>query len=234
MRCITAVVLLSAVVFTACKPKGEPGAVPAESVAATTAAPAATAEPATSPTAAPSEPVDSTDAQRETAKKQALMDYSTMEDRYMNDATAQWAASAMASSTFGDEDGKVPAESNLAANVVGPLDDKSWSNNKQDIGFDWLETTFAKPVTATEVRIVFAGGDGVEAVSKIELQDTSGKWNTVWSGLSDVKRDQRGRRTWFVRTFAATTYKAKAMKVTVANNVERGYKVVDAVQLVGR
>ncbi len=233
MRSITAVALFAAVVVTACKPKGEPGAVPAESTAAAGVAPAASSEPAASPTPAPSQPADSTDAQRETARKQASMDYASMEDRYMNDATAQWAASAQASSTFGDEDGKVPAESNLAANVVGPVDDKSWSNNKQDIGFDWLETTFAKPVTATEVRIVFAGGDGVEAVSKIELQDTSGKWNTVWSGLSDVKRDERGRRTWFVRTFAPTTYKVKAMKVTIANNVQRGYKVVDAVQLVG-
>jgi hypothetical protein len=231
MRTIVAVVLLSGVILSACKPKGEPGSPAAESTAA---APAPSAEPAPTPSAsAPAAPADSTDAQRETARKQGLMDYASMEDRYINDATAQWAASAVASSTFGDEDGKVPAASNLAANVVGPVDDRSWSNNKQDIGFDWLEATFAKPVNATEVRVVFAGGDGVEAVSKVELQDTAGKWNTVWSGLSDVKRDQRGRRTWFVRTFAPTTYKVKAMKVTVANNVERGYKVVDAVQLVG-
>lgn len=230
MRASSALVLLSCVVLASCKAKDEPAAAPAESVAATTSAP--TTAPAATP-AASADPADSTDAQRETAKKQGLMDYASMEDRYINDATAQWAASAVASSTFGDEDGKEPAASNLAANVVGPVDDKSWSNNKQDIGFDWLEATFAKPVSATEVRVVFAGGDGVEAVSKIELQDTAGKWNTVWSGLSDVKRDGRGRRTWFVRTFAPTTYKVKAMKVTIANNVERGYKVVDAVQLVG-
>ena len=102
----------------------------------------------------------------------------------------------------------------------------------QDIGFDWLETTFAKPVNTTEVRAVFANGARVEAVDKVELQDTEGKWYTVWSGISDVKRDARGSRTWFVRTFAKTAYKAKAVKIAIANKAEHVYKVVDAVQLV--
>ena len=81
--------------------------------------------------------------------------------------------------------------------------------------------------------MVFPSGDGVEAVSKIELQDTQGNWNTVWSGLSDVQVDRRGNRTWFVNKFAKTAYQAKAVKITIANNVQRGYKVVDAVQLIG-
>jgi hypothetical protein len=98
---------------------------------------------------------------------------------------------------------------------------------------DWLEASFAKPVAAKEVRVVFENGEGVEAVSKMEVQDAQGKWNTVWSGLSDVKHDQRGNRTWFVRTFEKTAYPVSAVKITIANNVERGYKVVDAVQLVG-
>ena len=142
-------------------------------------------------------------------------------------------ATATASSTLGDDGGKVPSDGNLAKNVIGAVNGKEWTNNHQDIGFDWLETTFAKPVNATEVRAVFANGAGVEAVNKVELQDTEGKWYTVWSGISDAKRDARGSRTWFVRTFAKTAYKAKAVKLTIANNVEHVYKVVDAVQLVG-
>ena len=76
-------------------------------------------------------------------------------------------------------------------------------------------------------------GQGVEAVNKVELQDTDGKWNTVWEGVSDVKKDDRGNRTWFVKTFNKTAYKAKAVKVTYANNLQHDYKVIDAVQLVG-
>lgn len=83
------------------------------------------------------------------------------------------------------------------------------------MGFDWLEAGFAKPVAATEVR------------------DAQGQWHTVWSGLSDVKEDKRGSHTWFLRSFEKTPYRANAVKVTIVNNVERGYKVVDAVQLVG-
>jgi hypothetical protein len=220
--------VLSAFAMVACGKKAAdaPPSVPAVS------APAAPAPAATSPAAA-ANPADSTDAQRETARKQALMDYGTMEDRYMSDAAAQWAATATASSTFGDDGGKVPSSGNVAANVVGAVDGKTWTNNKQDIGFDWLETTFAKPVSATEVRVVFSNGEGVEAVNKVELQDTAGKWNTVWSGISDMKPDSRGSRSWFVRTFAKTAFQAKAVKITIANNVQRGYKVVDAVQLVG-
>ena len=90
----------------------------------------------------------------------------------------------------------MPSDGSLAKNVIGAGDGKEWTNNHQDIGFDWLETTFAKPVNATEVRAVFANGAGVEAVDKVELQDTEGKWYTVWSGISDVKRDARGSRTW--------------------------------------
>lgn len=160
------------------------------------------------------------------------MDYATMEDSYINDPHAQWATTGKASSTFGDERGE-PSPSNLASNIAGAVDGESWTNNHLDVGMDWLEASFAKPVAATEVRVVFQNGAGVEAVSKVELQDAQGKWNTVWSGLSDVKRDDRGNRTWFVRTFEKTAYPVNAVKITIANNVQRAYKVVDAVQLVG-
>jgi hypothetical protein len=222
---LTAALILVSLVIAACGKKSEPTATDAAPPAATEESGAATAS-ASSPAAEPSE------EEAERARKQSLMDYSTMEDQYINDPQAQWAASAKASSEFGDDNGE-PADSNRAKNVVGAVDGNTWTNNKQDVGMDWLEATFAKPVAATEVRVVFSDGDGVEAVSKVELQDTQGNWNTVWSGLSDVKRDQRGSRTWFVRKFEKTTYQAKAVKVTIANNVQRGYKVVDAVQLVG-
>jgi type II secretory pathway pseudopilin PulG len=225
MKSSTAIVVLSAVLLSACGKK-KTDAPPATSADA--APPAVTSAPATA-----AAPADSTDAQREQAKKQALMDYATMEDKYMTDSTAQWAATAQASSTFGDDNGKQPSQGSMAINIVGVVDGKTWTNNHQDIGFDWVEATFAKPVNATEVRVVFADGEGAEAVNKIELQGADGKWNTVWSGVSDVKSDRRGSRTWFVRTFEKTPYKANAVKVTIANNVQRGYKVIDAVQLVG-
>ena len=162
----------------------------------------------------------------------ALLDYATMEDTYINDPRAQWASAAKASSEFGQAQGSVNDVSK-AKNIVGPVDGNAWTNDSQNIGFDWVEASFAKPVHATEIRVVFTAGQGVEAVSKLEVQDMDGHWTTVWSGLSDTKTDARGNRTWFVRTFDKTTAPVKTVKMTIANNVQSGYKVVDAIQLVG-
>ena len=222
-RPAAAALLISAVLLAACSKKEKVAETPAAPAAP---APAAAAAPAT-PAAEPSE------AQLEREKKQKLLDYGVMEDKYLNDPRAQWATDAGASSVFGDEDGRKPSDSNLPKNVTGPADGNDWSNNNIDKGFDWLQTSYAKPVFATEVRVVIPGDKGVEAISKLELQDTGGKWNTVWEGMSDVKRDERGNRTWFVRSFEKTAYKAKAVKITYANNLQHVYKEVDAVQLVG-
>ena len=220
----TIALVMSALILSACHKKEQPEVAPAVAAPVPAAAPAAAA---TAPA------VEQTADQQEMAKKQALLDYGTMEDKYLNDPKGQWAATAKASSTFGDDNGKEPSEVNMAKNAVGPSDDRDWSNNNQDKGFDWLELSYAKPVNATEVRVIIPGGDGVEAVNKVELQDTDGKWNTVWSGISEVKQDKRGNRTWFVRSFDKTAYKVKGVKITIANNIQHVYKKVDAVQLVG-
>ena len=215
--------LIVAVALVACHKKPETG----------TPAPAVTvaAAPASAPVA--TEAAEPTDAQREQSRKQALLDYATMEDTFIKDPKAQWASTAKSSSTFGDEGGKTPSEASLAVNATGPVDGKAWTNNQQDIGFDTLELGYDKPVAATAVRVVLPGGDGVEAISKLELQDVAGTWTVVWSGLSEVKKDERGPRTWFVRTFPKTGAPVKGVRITFANNVQSVYKVVDAVQLVG-
>ncbi|HWV16309.1 MAG TPA: hypothetical protein VN030_12830 [Cellvibrio sp.] len=214
--------LCSSLTLTACQKK-------AAEVAAESPAPARETAAAAQP-AAEQEP---TEEQRERAKKQAQMDYAVMEDTYINDTKAQWAIEAKASSTFGEEDGKAPADSRSVKNVSGKVDGNTWTNNSQDIGFDWVELSYEKPVFATEVRLVTPYGNAVEAINKIELQDTDGKWNTVWSGISEQKLDERGPRTWFVQKFEKTTYQVKAVKFTIANNLYKNYKEFDAAQLVG-
>jgi hypothetical protein len=218
--------ILAPLLLVACHKK-EPEAAPAPLVVA---APAAAPAPAPAVAAATAVPAELSDEQRALANKQKALDYSKMEDQYINDPKAQWASTAKASSTYGDPK---PSDSNLAINATGALDGKEWTNNNIDVGFDWLEVGFAKPVAATEVRAVITSGDEVGAMNKVELQDTEGKWHTAWEGISDVKVDARGPRTWFVRSFPKTPYKVQAVKYTIANNVERGYKNIDAVQLVG-
>ncbi len=222
----TLIAACCAMTLVGCKKK------PAEAEAAASAPPAAAVAPA--PSASPAE-AELTDEQRHTAEKQAKLDYSMMEDGYVNDPKAQWAATARASSSYGDHLDEVKADpkASRAWKATGPIDGHEWSQKEQDVGVDWLELGYAKPVNATEVRGVFTSTESVEAITKVELIDEAGASQIVWSGLSDVKRDKRGDRTWFVRSFPKTATKIKAVKLTFANNVASGYKEVDAVQLVG-
>ena len=224
MNNMTRTALLLAPLMLAACGKKTPEAAPAAVVVAAPA-PVAPAAPA-----APVAKAEPTDAERELADKQAKLAYGTMEDRYINDPRAQWAATANASSVYQDPK---PLDSNLPKNVIGPIDGQNWCNASPDMGFDTLELGYTKPVAATEVRLIIENGEGVESISKVELQDENGKWNVIWSGISDVKRDLNGKRTWFVRSFEKTAYKVKGVKYTFANNVQVGYKYADAAQLVG-
>jgi hypothetical protein len=228
--------LLAPILVVACKEKEltAPAAVIAVPVSATPAAAPAVAASVAAPVAVPVaiDPANMTDAQRDLDKKQKALDFGTMEDKYINDPLAQWATSATGSSSALDSYGK-PFDSHLPGQLAGPADGKAWQNKSRDMGFEWVQLEYAKPVNATEVRLVVESGTGVEALNKVELQDTDGKWNTVWSGISDIKRDARGPRTWFVKSFPKTAYKVKAVKYTIANNLAVGSKEFDAAQLVG-
>ena len=220
MNKLTCTALLLAPLLIAACGKKTPEAAPAPAVVAAPAAPAPAATPP-----------ELTEEQAALAEKQGKLDFSTMEDKYISDTRAQWASTASATSSFG---GDKAADSNLLPkNATGKVDDSSWTNNEQNIGFDSLELGYAKPVAATEVRMVTSDREALEALTKLELQDTDGKWNVVWSGVSDAKKDQRGPRSWVVRSFEKTAYKVKGVRLTFANAVSSGYKTVDAVQLVG-
>lgn len=171
--------------------------------------------------------------QRERERKQELLAYATMEERYLSDAKGQWATSARASSSFGSAGKEPPAShsSNTPWQATGAPNGESWSNDHQDMGIDWLELVYERPVVATEVRAVLTGEIG--AVSKVELTDEAGVTHEVWSGTDDTTPDRRGPRTWLVRTFPPTASKIVKVKLSFANAVATGYKEVDAVQLIG-
>lgn len=211
-------------------PAGDTGgaAAPAGTDASGTAAPAASGE------AQPAKEL--TEAEQERATAQGKLDFAKMEAGYIADPKGQWATSAKASSAYGDA-GK-PETSQDAQNTpwqaTGAVNENSWSSAGTDVGFDWLELGYDKPVNATEVRVAFSTPSGPKSATKVELLDTDGNAHTVWEGLSDVSADERGPRTWFVRKFEATPYLVKGVKVTLANAVDSGYKEIDAVQLVSK
>lgn len=188
---------------------------------------AATPVPATEPgePVAPEASPEPTEEQRELAQKQAKLDYSIMEDRYLNDPRAQWASGATASSTNGTYA--------TANRMQGVVDGDSWSNDNMTLGFDSAELSFDKAVAATEIRVVLPDGDDAQAITQLDVRNPDGVWQKVWSGISEDKNDERGPRTWFIRQFEKTAYPTNAVKITFANNLRNSIKEIDAVQLVG-
>ncbi|WP_028102147.1 hypothetical protein [Pseudoduganella violaceinigra] len=227
--------LLPALLLAACSKKQPPQppaaetATPAPAAAPAPAAPVPAAPPSAANGPLPTPHIDTenmSDEQKEMAKRQAKLDYSNMEDGYINDANAQWASKATATSEYG-------GSSYEPANATGKVDGKSFATKGSDVGFDALEVTFDKPVNATQLRVAISDGYGLEGITKLELQDTDGIWNTIWSGIQTVKTDKRGARTWYVQPIEKTAYKAKAARITKSNNVTTERLYVDAVQLVG-
>jgi hypothetical protein len=235
---VTSSLISSALLFSGCKKKeaaGQGSAAPSGTAASGAPTAPAPSAPTAADEAAAKEAAAKEAAERaaaEKAEKQALLAYSAMEDKYLNDPKGQWAVAAKASSSFGDAD-KAPPDSKDSSTpwqATGAPNGNTWSNNQQDMGFDWLEAGFAKPVVAAEVRLVLAGTIG--ALSKVEAIDEAGAAHEVWSGTDDTKRETRGPRTWVALPVPKGDYKTAKVKVTFANAVAKGYKEVDAVQLV--
>ncbi|HEX8436888.1 hypothetical protein [Archangium sp.] len=216
---------------SACKKPAESRAADGAGTAGAPRSTVSAAPPAAATDAEPTAAAKATPQDADRAKRQAKLDFATMEDGYINDSNGQWATTAKASSAYGNsyKPGTDPG-------VCGAPDGKHWTNHSPDIGFEWVELSYDRPVSATEVRVVFDNDTphGVRAINKIELIDNDGQTHSVWSGLSDAVEDKRGGRTWFVRKFESTPYLAKGVRVTIANAVDSGYKYVDAVQLVGK
>lgn len=225
--------VVAALALGACKKHGD------EPVAADTADSSTASEAAAAPAqpaVAPSEASEPTEEERARAEQQAKLDYATMEDGYLNDANGHWAASASASSSFGSANEAEPDAhvSNTPWQATGAPNGDTWTNNSQNVGFDWIQLKYANAVKPAEVRAVLNGSNAPPSITRIELIDTTGKSHVIWSGLSDSKRDERGQRTWFVRKVENPGYTTDTVKLTFANNVSSGYKEVDAVQLVAQ
>lgn len=217
------VVIGLCVVLAACGKKAQ---VPKEpSTDASTSSAQATA----ATLAAPAE--DSPEAQ-ERARKQAALDFANMEDQFLNDSKGQWGSTAEASSSYNEsDDGEGSPDFGSPRAATGAPDSTAWTPKQTQIGIDWIEVQFAKPVTATELRMVIT--DGVGSVSKIEVVDTDGKMHTAWSGVDEMQADARGNRTWYVTKLEPASYKVAGARYSFAHALNQSNKYVDAIQVVG-
>ena len=199
----------------ASKPAAQPAASPA-------------AAPAAQPAAAPAANPDGSSA--DTTAKLAAAEWAEAQDAIKHDPNGQWATEATASSSYGDAKGKQDWSADQATgepNVEAYRDDnRAWAPHDQDMGIEWLDLKYTKPVHATEVRIRESEGSG--AVIKVELFDEAGTAHQVWKGA-----DPTTGLNYMLVKFPKTSYRTNRVKVTLATNAVPGWNEIDAVQLIG-
>ena len=147
------------------------------------------------------------------------------------DPTGQWATSAAAGTQYGKTQYS-PAQATGAPNIstAGNSPD-AWCPENKNVGTDWLELTFAKPVHATEVRV--RQNDAAGAITKIEAIESDGTTHVWWEGVDPYVAPAVREIAWFAVRVPKTTYLVSRVKITLNLATGPGWKEIDAVQLVG-
>ncbi len=206
-------------------PAAEPAAPTAPESAASSDAPAAATAPAPAAPAAAEDPA--------VAAKRAAVEFALSEQKIAEDPLGQWAASATASSVYGDAADQASYsvwQATGAPNVQHYGDDgNSWATKEPDHGIEWLQVTFAQPAHATMLRIRQNNAPGT--IIKLELLEEGGASHTVFEGV-DSQEYAAGEISWFTQKFEATPYLVAGAKITLATNAVSGWNEIDAVQLV--
>lgn len=155
------------------------------------------------------------------------------DEKVSTDASGQWAASAVASSQYSSP-GYSATQATGAANIpLGMAGDNqdAWCPAKKDNGEEWLEVSFAKPVSATEVRVRQNNCPG--AIVKIEAIEADGTTHVWWEGVDAYKPSAVREIVWFAVRVPKTSYLVAKVKINLNLAVVPGWKQIDAVQLVG-
>jgi hypothetical protein len=145
------------------------------------------------------------------------------------DPAGQWAASARAGSEYGktqNSAGRATGAPNVT--VVGNSPD-AWCPAVRNVGMDWLEVTFANPVSAVEVRARQSEASG--AIAKVEAIEPDGTAHVWWEGTDPYKAPTIREIVSFGVRVPRTAYLVARVKFTLNLASGPGYKQIDAVQL---
>lgn len=148
----------------------------------------------------------------------------------LRDARGQWAVAARASSEYGPAD--YSARQATGAPDVGNYSDspRAWAPSASERQLEWLELTFAKPVRATDVRVRQNYTPGT--IVKVEAYDVDGSGRVLWAGR-DANAYPKERIGWFMLRFPRTDRPVARIRITLDTPAAKGWKEIDAVQLVG-
>ena len=102
----------------------------------------------------------------------------------------------------------------------------AWASLRGDMGIQWLELGYERPMRAHAIRIYEVNSAG--AVARVETVDEAGARRTVWEG-DDPTREPGV----FEVTFAATGYRVAGVRVVLDTDRRPSWNEIDAVELVG-
>jgi sugar lactone lactonase YvrE len=174
---------------------------------ATAGEPAASAEPAVEPTKAP-EPAQSAEPAELTEIR-------------------QWAASATASSQYG-EDSWSATQATGAPNVTTCADDtKSWAAASSNT-VEWIELTFAVPVAPSQVNVHISYNPTY--ITKMELIDLDGVSHQIYGFEA---RSYAECPTVFSIDVSEQNIQTAKLKITIDQSSAPSWVEIDAVELVG-
>jgi hypothetical protein len=152
------------------------------------------------------------------------------ESAIRQDPRGQWAVAATASTQYRPQDYSAQ-QATGAPDVPAYGDDKrAWSPNAAERQLEWLELTYAQPVHATEVRVRQTFNPGT--IVNVIAVEADGTGHFVWKGR-DPNAYAPKQIGWFVVRFPKTPYLVQRVRVTLDTPAAKGWKQIDAVQLVG-
>jgi hypothetical protein len=135
----------------------------------------------------------------------------------------QWAASARASTEYGNPDwGAVQATGKPDAQS-GADSTKAWASSTIN-GVEWLELTYNKAISPTEIRVRETYNPG--AVTKVEALDADRHWHTIWEGKDDAKE-------WLEIKISPPAWTIKTIKITIDNQIVGNWCEIDAAEVIG-
>jgi hypothetical protein len=188
--------------------------------------PGDTAAPGAQPPAA-STTTPPASATAQTATQVALAELD--EQSIVNDPKGQWASAAIASTQYGDEDFSARQASG-APDVPKYADHpRAWAPSASERQQEWLEVTFAKPASATALRIRQSFNPGT--IVRVDAIGTDGQSVAMWSGR-DASAYPPEQMAWFAIRFPATQVPVQRARIVLDTPATKGWKEIDAVQLV--
>jgi hypothetical protein len=121
-----------------------------------------------------------------------------------------------------------------ALKATGPADatppnrdhPNAWASARGNMGLQWLELGYQRPMRAHSVRIYEVNSAG--AVARVETVDAGGVRRTVWEG-----DDPTPKPGVFEVRFAATPYRVAKVRIVLDTDRHPSWNEIDAVELVG-